>query len=276
MAKVLITGSAQGIGAETARRLVALGHEVVVHGRDRGRADAALEQVPGASAAVVGSYDSLASVRELASAANAAGPFDVVIHNAGLGPHEPERRDTVDGLEQTVQVNAVAPYLLTCLMPLSTRMVYVGSDAHRQGTVDLADLHWRERSWGEGYWAGIAPYSDSKLLFQMWVFELAALHPERAINVVHPGWVQTAMGGPQATLPVDEGADTPVWMATSEDPIALGSGQFVHRRAVEDVHPATRDAGLRAAVVEHFRELTGEALPAAEEGLRAPSASPRA
>ena len=261
MATILVTGSAQGIGAETARRLVEHGHEVVVHGRDRSRADAALKQVPGASAAVVGSYDSLASVRDLATAANAAGPFDVVIHNVGLGPDQPAQETTVDGLEQMVQINAVAPYLLTCLMPLSPRMIYIGSDAHRGGSVELDDLNFERRPFDGDPWPGYPAYADSKLLFQMVAFELAARFPERAINVVHPGWVQTAMGGPEAHLPVDEGADTPVWMATSEDPIALGSGQFVHRRAVEDVHPASLDPQQRAAVVEHFAALTGANLP---------------
>ena len=233
----------------------------MVHGRSPVRAEAALAQVPGAAAAVVGAYDSLDSVRQLARDATAQGPFDVVIHNAGSGPHEPARQETVDGLEQTLQINVVAPYLLTSLMPLSPRMIYVGSDAHRQGNVEWDDLNWTRRPWGEGDWAGLAPYSDSKLLFQMWVMELAARREDLAINVVHPGWVQTTMGGPQAQIPVEEGADTPVWMATSDDPIALGSGQFVHRRAVEDVHPATVDAQLRARLVDHLSTLTGATLP---------------
>ncbi|WP_297083181.1 SDR family NAD(P)-dependent oxidoreductase [uncultured Demequina sp.] len=263
MARILVTGSAQGIGAGTARALIALGHHVTVHGRSPERADAALAQAPGATGAVVGDFASLASVRELASQARAAGPFDAVIHNVGLGPDQPARRDTVDGHEQMLQINVIGPYLLTCLMPLSARMVFIGSDAHRQGEVRLDDLEWRARAWEGDPWPGLPAYSDSKLLFQMWVFEFAARVPEAAINVVHPGWVQTAMGGPNAAIPVAEGADTPVWMATADDPLALGSGAFVHRRAAEHVHPASVDPAQRAAVVARLEDITGEALPSA-------------
>jgi len=263
MARILVTGSAQGIGAETARALISLGHDVTVHGRSQQRADAALAQAPGATGVVVGDFASLASVRTLAEQANAAGPFDVVIHNVGLGPDQPARVDTVDGHEQMLQINVIAPYLLTCLMPVAPRMVYIGSDAHRQGDVRLDDLEWRSRPWEGDPWPGLPAYSDSKLLFQLWVFELAARVPGSAINVVHPGWVQTAMGGPNAAIPVAEGADTPVWMATSDHPLALGSGAFVHLRAAEHVHPASLDPTQRASVVARLEDLTGEALPSA-------------
>ncbi|WP_084038885.1 SDR family NAD(P)-dependent oxidoreductase [Demequina sp. NBRC 110053] len=253
MARILVTGSAQGIGAQTARDLTALGHQVVVHGRDSTRADAALAEVPDAEAVVAGDLSSLASVRELAAAARHAGPFDAVIHNAALGPEQDAPVITEDGLERLFQVNVVAPYVLTCLMPLSPRMVYIGSDAHRYGRADLGAP-------GPD-WTGHQAYADSKLLLQMWVFELAASATHAAINVVHPGWVQTAMGGPNATLPLREGTDTPVWMATSDDDLALGSGAFVHRRAQEDVNPATLDHDQRAAVVAHLEEITGLVLP---------------
>ncbi|WP_084104649.1 SDR family NAD(P)-dependent oxidoreductase [Demequina sp. NBRC 110056] len=253
MARILVTGSAQGIGAQTARDLAALGHDVVVHGRTPERADAALAAVPGASAVVVGDFDSLASVRELASAARRAGPFDVVIHNAALGPDQPEPVTTVDGLERMLQINVVAPYVLTCLMPLAPRMVYIGSDAHRYGTVTFDSA--------ASGWDGGQAYADSKLLLQMWVFELAASATHAAVNIVHPGWVRSAMGGPGAALPLEDGADTPVWMATSDDDLALGSGAFVHERAAEDVNPASLDQDARAAVVARLEELTGLVLP---------------
>ena len=259
MARVLVTGSAQGIGAQTARELVALGHEVVVHGRSPERAGAALAQVPGASAVVVGDLASLASVRELARAANAQGPFDVVIHNAALGPGPQAPATTGDGLEQMIQINVVAPYVLTCLMPLSPRMVYIGSDAHRYGEPTLAAL--KRGATPPESWTGVQAYADSKLLLQMWVFDLAANASHAAVNIVHPGWVRSSMGGPGAALSLDQGADTPVWMATSDHDLALGSGAFVHERAAEDVNAATTDPDQRAAVVTQLEELTGLVLP---------------
>lgn len=261
MARILVTGSAQGIGAHTARTLVGLGHDVTVHGRSPARADAARAYSAGASAALVGAFDDLAATREFANAATAAGPWDVIVHNAAVGYRAAGPLLTGDGLEQTFHVNAVSPYVLTCLMPLAPRMVYIGSDAHRQGELRLDDLAWTERCWDQTDPPGFGAYNDSKLYLQMVVFELAERFPESAINVVHPGWVKTAMGGPGAQISLDEGADTPVWMATSDDPLATGSGAFVHRRAAEDVNPLSRDPEARAELLASLEAITGLALP---------------
>ena len=99
MSKVLITGSADGLGREAAKQLVRGGHEVVLHARDEARAQQALAGVPGAAAALPGDLSSIASTRVLAYLINAAGVFDAIIHNAGTGYREPTRRETEDGLE---------------------------------------------------------------------------------------------------------------------------------------------------------------------------------
>ncbi|WP_284117692.1 SDR family NAD(P)-dependent oxidoreductase [Streptomyces fragilis] len=83
MSSVFVTGSAQGIGHETARALIDAGHRVVVHARDDRRAAELRASLPGAAAVLTGDLASLDSTRALASAAAQAGPFDVVIHNAG-------------------------------------------------------------------------------------------------------------------------------------------------------------------------------------------------
>ena len=121
MASVFITGSADGLGRLAAQRLVTLGHDVVLHGRDRQRAQDAMRAVPGARTALVGDLASIEETRALAEQANAAGPFQMVIHNAGVqsihnaGVYRPHaaRLETPDGLETTFAVNALAPYLLT-------------------------------------------------------------------------------------------------------------------------------------------------------------------
>ena len=84
MASVFITGSADGLGRLAAQRLVASGHDVVLHGRDQHRAEEAMRAVPGARTALVGDLASTQETRALAEQANAAGPFQTVIHNAGI------------------------------------------------------------------------------------------------------------------------------------------------------------------------------------------------
>src|SRR5258707_4583269 len=96
MARIFITGSADGLGQAAARRLVTIGHEVVLHGRNRNRAQQALRAVPGARTALEGDLASIEQTRELARQANEAGAFQAVIHNAGIGVYGP-RRETVDG-----------------------------------------------------------------------------------------------------------------------------------------------------------------------------------
>src|SRR5712692_3897853 len=98
MACILITGSADGLGRMAAQRLVASGHDVVLHARNRKRAAHGLVAVPGARDVLVGDLASIAETRAVAEQANAAGPFDAIIHNAGVGYREP-RAETVDGLE---------------------------------------------------------------------------------------------------------------------------------------------------------------------------------
>jgi NAD(P)-dependent dehydrogenase (short-subunit alcohol dehydrogenase family) len=89
VARILVTGSAVGLGRLAAQRLVASGHDVVLHGRNRDRANHAMQTVPGASAALVGDLESINETRALAEQANAVGAFQAVIHNAGIYRPEP-------------------------------------------------------------------------------------------------------------------------------------------------------------------------------------------
>lgn len=255
MTRIFITGSTRGIGAETAHQLIALGHEVVVHARDSAREQEAKAQFPDAHGIVVGELDGFATTAALAAAANAIGPYDVIIHNAGVGGAA-ERAVASTGLERIFQINVVAPYILTALMPVPARAIYLTSGLEADGTWEPDDLQWDAREWN-----GMKAYSDSKLHDLMLAFELAARHREAIVNAVDPGWIKTDLGGPQALDPVELGAETQVWLATSGDPAATASGRYVKRREVHEPNPMGRDAAARSALVDELARLTGVTLP---------------
>jgi NAD(P)-dependent dehydrogenase (short-subunit alcohol dehydrogenase family) len=255
MATVLVTGSTDGIGAETARALVAGGHRVVLHARNDQRAGVAKEAVPGAAGVLVGDAQSLAQVRSLAEQANAAGPYDAVIHNVGVGAGADRRGVTEDGFERIFQVNVLTPYLLTCLMPRPQRLIYLTSGLEANGVADLADLHFERKPWH-----GFQAYSDSKLHDVLLAFAVARLWPGVASNAVDPGWIKTRLGGPGATDELPEGAETQVWLATSAEAAQL-TGRYLKRRKDLRANPAAYDVALQDRLLAACAAMTGATLP---------------
>jgi NAD(P)-dependent dehydrogenase (short-subunit alcohol dehydrogenase family) len=257
MSRIFITGSADGLGREAARRLVQDGHHVVVHGRNERRAQEALAGVPGASDAVTGDLASIAQTRDLADQINALDGFDVIVHNAGIGDHEPERAPTEDGLGRVFQVNTLAPYLLTALVAAPSRLIYLSSGLHRRGNPDLSDLGWEQRPWN-----GMQAYSDSKLFDVVLAFAVARLWPDVISSALDPGWIRTRMGGPSAPGDLQEGTDTQVWLATSDDPAATTSGHYFYERRPQESHLAASDPAVQDGLLRALAELTGVELGA--------------
>ena len=94
MARVLITGSADGLGLMAAAILAGQGHAVTLHARNDRRADDADRELPSAQAVITGDLTTIAGMRKVAEAANATGRYNAVIHNAGIGYREPRRIET--------------------------------------------------------------------------------------------------------------------------------------------------------------------------------------
>lgn len=255
MTSIFVTGSSDGIGQETARQLVRAGHQVVLHARDDQRAEEAAAAVPEASGVAVGDLSVIAGIQQTAKSAGALGSYDVVIHNAGVGG-APARHRTPDGYEQIFAVNVLGPYLLTALMPLPSRLVYLTSGLESAGRVNLDDLQWERRPWN-----GMQAYSDSKLYDVLLAFAVARRFPGLRSNAVDPGWIKTKLGGRGATDELPVGAQTQVWLATSDEPQALVTGRYLKWRNELRANPDAYDTGLQEELLAACATLTGAELP---------------
>lgn len=243
MARILVTGSADGLGRATAASLLDDGHDVIVHARSEARLSAVDDLLARGAGHVIGDLVDLDQVRELAEQAEELGPFDAVIHNAGV----------IDG-PALLPVNVVAPYILTALVPAS-RLICLSSSMHRGGKIDLARADW------SGARATMS-YSTSKLLVTALMAAMARRRPSILANAVDPGWVPTRMGGPSASDDLELGHVTQAWLAASDDPEALVSGRYWFHQRTEEPHPAVHDHTFQDALLAALAEHTGVDLPA--------------
>jgi NAD(P)-dependent dehydrogenase (short-subunit alcohol dehydrogenase family) len=256
VSRVFITGSSDGLGLAAAALLVSQGHEVVGHARNAGRAADQRQDAPGIAGVVVGDLSRAAETRSVADQVNALGRFDAVIHNAGVGYRERRRVTTVDGHQQVLAVNVLAPYLLTALIERPARLVYLSSGMHRGGTASVADLDWERRRWDSAQ-----AYSDSKLYDTVLAFAVARRWPDVLSNAVTPGWVATKMGGSGAPDDLALGAVTQAWLAVSDDPAATVSGGYFYHQRQDEADPAARSRQFQDELLGALAELTGVKLP---------------
>jgi retinol dehydrogenase 12 len=277
----VVTGATSGIGKAAATALARLGAQVVLVGRDRGRAEATAAQIgPVAAhppAVEIADLASLDQVRALAARLAALERIDVLVNNAGLvlGEH----RITPDGFEHVFAVNHLAPFLLTnLLLPKLTasapaRVVTVTSDAHSAARLDLDNPNL------EHGWDSWRSYANSKLANILFTRELARRLQGSGVtaNCAHPGVVRTGFGRearPLLRLGVtlarpfllspERGADTIVYLASSPEVAEATGGYYVKRRRREP-SAAARDDSAARKLWEISEELTGlsPARPAA-------------
>jgi NAD(P)-dependent dehydrogenase (short-subunit alcohol dehydrogenase family) len=256
LAKIFITGSAQGLGLSAGQLLAAQGHEVVLHARSDARAAEARCAMPEAADVLVADVATLTAVCALADKANALGRFDAVIHNVAIGYREQQRIETVDGLSQLWAVNVLAPYLLTSLMHRPARLVFLSSELHRRVDGSLDDLQWLHRPWH-----GTRAYSETKFQNAVLAMAIARRWPDVLANAVEPGWVPTRMGGPRATGDLAAGAVTQAWLAVSDGARARVTGKYFYHQRPARLHPAASRSDLQDRLLAGCATVSGVQLP---------------
>jgi NAD(P)-dependent dehydrogenase (short-subunit alcohol dehydrogenase family) len=260
-ATVLITGSTDGLGREVARRVAARGAHVVVHGRNRERGAALVDEITregkGSARFYAADFSSLARVREFAGTIRRDYQrLDVLVNNAGVWL--PDRQLSADGHEMHFAVNYLSGYLLTrLLLPLivdsaPSRIINVASAG--QSPIDFDDVMLeRPGRAAEGY-------TQSKLAQVMFTFDLArelrgtnvmvaALHPATLMDTT---MVRSAGAAPQSS--VDEGADAVMHLIASR---GVESGQYFDGSRPARAHRQAYDEQARAKLKEISTRLTG-------------------
>ncbi len=257
MARIFITGSADGLGQMAAKLLINQGHSVVLHARNEERGQQALNNVPAAENVLIADLSSIEETKKLAAEVNASGNFDAVIHNAGVYYRVSGRGGARDDRQTMFTVNTLAPYILTCLIQKPERLIYLSSGMHLQGDPGLDNLI--PPGIGKN---GYQTYSDTKLHDLILCMAVARKWPDVYANAVDPGWVRTKMGGPGAPGSLENGAETQVWLAVSNDDNAKVSGRYFHNKREAHYLPEAGDTVVQEKFLALCERISGVRFPA--------------
>jgi len=278
---VLVTGPTSGLGLAVTRAAAGVGARVILVGRDQSKLErlrAELVEAHGVDRFpfVVADLASLEQVRQASRRILATeSRLDVVVDNAGA--IHPRRIESVDGIESTLALLVVGPFLLeAALLPLlrrtpGARVIAVTSGGMYAQRLPLDDLQYET-----GRYDGTRAYARAKraqvALMREWARRLGG---EVVFAAMHPGWADTP--GLSDALPTfrrvmrrllrtpAEGADTVLWLATRSDPALVNGGLFLdrRRRPFDRIPPTRLSRADRVGLWSAILALSGGSDPIA-------------
>jgi NAD(P)-dependent dehydrogenase (short-subunit alcohol dehydrogenase family) len=271
---VLITGANQGIGKASAEALGKMGARLILVCRSEEKGKAAVADLERAGATgvelLLGDMRSQADIRRIAGEVQARHDrLDVLLNNAGV--LVTQRRETVDGVEETFATNHLGYFLLTNLLldllkkSAPARVVSVSSEAHRGAKVRWDDLQLKQG------WSSFRAYGQSKLCNILFTRELARrLEGTRVTaNCLHPGVIASGFGHTDGgfvggvftvikpfLITPEKGARTQVWLSSASEVEGV-TGKYFDKCKEATPSRAALEAGSPERLWAMSSELTG-------------------
>lgn len=204
----VVTGANRGLGRAIALGLARLGHQVRVAARDRAAAERVAEAIRSEGLTASALVLDVADDASVAAAAATLASADVLVNNAAILPDNGVSALDVpiDIVRRTLEVNTTGAIALMQIVAPAMR-------ARRYGRIVNVSSDW----------GAIALMASHQLAYRVSKAALNAASRVFAdelkgdgvlVNAMHPGWVRTEMGGPQALLEPEIAADTALWLAT--------------------------------------------------------------
>lgn len=271
----MITGATSGIGREMAFALAGLNHHIILVGRNEKKCRVTRKIMITRTGnkqidIMIADFADLSQIRNLANNFIQKYPkLDILINNAGV--YLMKRSESIDGYEKTFAVNHLAHFLLTNLLleklkkSPAGRIITVSSLAHDKRDINFDDLLYEKN------YNGLYAYARSKLANILFTYELTRRLKDANItaNAFHPGFVATNFGKnngmlrfilrrliKRGALTPEEGAETGIYLAISEDVKHVSGKYFVNKKAVNS-SKVSYDETLAGELWYKSKELVG-------------------
>ena len=279
---IVITGATSGLGRATALQLAKTGAFVVIVARNNTKANELIDSIHEEGGKVRYVIADLSSMKETQKAAESIAKIidrlDVLINNAGS--YFAKHKETSESFEATLALNYLSPFLLTHLLKKQleqtaseygeARIINISSIMHK------SPIQWDDLNFKETPYNSASAYGQSKHLLTSFTYYLSRKLTNTGItvNCVHPGFVKTALAQSDFLFPMnlivpivglfigetpEQAADTPVWLALSDEAKGI-NGEYVHHRQIKKSWPPTRDEAAQKRLNSLTNSLLGEWL----------------